>query len=636
MISPNSIEQLLNAVVIEDVVGDYVSLKKAGARYKGLCPFHNEKTPSFVVSPGLGIYKCFGCQKGGNGIQFLMDIENLSYPEAARMLARRYGIELIESGVKDDEEYREKQKQRESIQAAVDYAAGYFEEQLHETAEGKAIALSYFRERGFTTETIRKWRLGYSPESWEAFTNQAAKDGYKMEYLEQAGLVRKRENGSFYDLYRNRVIFPLIGVSGRISGFAGRKMSSTDPAPKYVNSPETELYKKSEYLFGIYQAKNAIKKLDKVYLTEGYTDVITLHQAGIENAVASSGTALTPGQIKLLRRFSHNVTVVYDGDPAGIKASLRGIDLLLTEDLNVRVVTLPEGEDPDSYCMKLGPEQFSTYLAANEQNFILFKAGLLLEETGGDPIRKSEAVRDILESVSCIGDSLKRSAMTKELARVCETDEALLSAELAKLLRGKSYKAEQEVIREIDEVTKAAGVELPKETLTDEHQENALFRVYLLFGDQPWDEEQQIAAFIIHEICDDESLVFSHPVCARVVQEFRDGAITAWPGVGHYLNHSDADIAAWAAGILSSVHELSGAFAENYIHVNTESDNYRHELTSVFLYLRRKKLDNLIRHQMDLLKNPEGDVSEILEYLNYLNEMKNRIAKEIGGVVFTV
>lgn len=636
MISPNSIEQLLNAVVIEDVVGDYVSLKKSGARYKGLCPFHNEKTPSFIVSPGLGIYKCFGCQKGGNAIQFLMDVDNMSYPEAARQLAGRYGIELIETGVRDDEEYREKQKFRESLQAALDYAADFFEKQLHETDEGLAIALAYFRERGFTGDTIRKWKLGYSPESWEAFTRQAQADGYKTEYLEQAGLIRKRENGTFYDLYRNRVIFPLMSVSGKVVGFAGRKMSSTDPAPKYVNSPETELYKKSDYLFGIFQAKNAIKKEDKAYLAEGYTDVITLYQAGIENVVASSGTALTPGQIKLIRRFTSNVTVVYDGDPAGIKASLRGIDLLLSEDLNVRVVPLPEGEDPDSYCAKLGPDGFKDYLAAHEENFIIFKAQLLLAEVGDDPIRKSEVVRDILESVSCISDPLKRSSMSKELARVCDTDESLLASELARLLRKKTFKQEQEVIREIETVTRSAGVELPPEPLGDEHQERALMRVLLLHGDQPWDEEHSVSAFIHDEIRRDGELVFTDPVCATIAAEIRSENMQEWPGATHFIHHADPTVSAWVAGVLSSVHELSKAFEENHIFVSRETDNYKQELTSVFLYLRRKKLDNLIRLQMDKLKEPEADVPYLLEYLEFLNGMKNRIAKEIGAVAFSV
>ena len=636
MISPGSIEQLLNTVVIEDVVGDYVNLKRSGSRYKGVCPFHDEKTPSFIVSPGLGIYKCFGCQKGGNAIQFLMEIDNMSYPEAARSLAARYGIELIETGNRDDDEYREKQKVRETLQAALDYAAEFFEHQLHETVEGKTVAMPYFKERGYTYETIRKWRLGFSPEAWEAFTQKAVKEGYKAENLELAGLIKKRDNGSFYDLYRNRVIFPLVGVSGKLLGFAGRKMGSTDPAPKYVNSPETELYKKSDFLYGMFQAKNAVKKNDKVYLTEGYTDVITLHQAGIENVVASSGTALTPSQIKLIRRFTSNVTVVYDGDAAGIKASLRGIDLLLSDDLNVRVVPLPEGEDPDSYCTKLGGEAFADYLAKEEQNFILFKAGLLLAECGDDPIKKSEAIRDILYSVSCMNDALKRNAMMQELARVCQTDEALLAAELGKLLRSRNLKHEQDFIREVKQVTEASGVELPKEKLTDIHQERALFRILLLHGEDSWDENTRVSEFILKEIKEDEQLLFNDEMCAQLVSQIKFGVWEKWPGQSYFTQHSDPEIASWAAGVLSSGYELSRAFADNFIHVKREEDNYRNELTAVFLYLRKKKLDNLIRHYTLSLKEPDTDVSEVLEMLNYLNELRSRISKDIGGVVFTI
>ncbi|MFM2425311.1 MAG: hypothetical protein RL747_855, partial [Bacteroidota bacterium] len=377
MIVQSSLDQLLNAVSIEDVVGDYVSLKRSGSRYKGCCPFHDEKTPSFVVTPTIGIYKCFGCQKGGNAIQFLMDVENLSFVEAARNLAKRYSVDLMETTSENQDVYQEQQRQKESLQAAVDYAQQFFVDQLFDTDEGKSIGLPYFKERGFTVDTIKKWGLGYSPESWEALASAAHKKGYNPEVMVKAGLLKLRDNGTHYDLFRYRVMFSIHAVTGKVIGFAGRKMSSTDPSPKYVNSPETDLYKKSDVLFGLYQAKNAMKKLDKVYMTEGYTDVITLHQSGIENVVASSGTALTPGQIKLLKRFTNNVTVVYDGDMAGIKASIRGIDLLLQEGLNVRVVPLPEGQDPDSYCQALGGDAFQDYLNGHEETFIFFKAKLL-------------------------------------------------------------------------------------------------------------------------------------------------------------------------------------------------------------------------------------------------------------------
>lgn len=635
MISPNSIEQLLSLAVIEDVVGDYVNLKRAGSRYKGLCPFHDEKTPSFVVTPALGIYKCFGCQKGGNAIQFLMDVENLTFSEAARSLASRYGVELIETGQRDDDEYREKQLYRESIQAVLDYAALFFEQQLHETDNGRNIGLSYFKERGFTAETIRKWRLGYSPEDWEAFTRQAQADGYKTEYLEAAGLIKKRDNGSYYDLFRNRVIFPLFSISGKVIGFAGRKMSSTDPAPKYVNSPETEVYKKSDNLFGIFQAKSSVKKHDKVLLTEGYTDVITLHQAGIDNVVASSGTALTINQIRLLRRFTDNVTVIYDGDAAGIKASLRGIDLLLTEGLNVRVVGLPEGEDPDSYCARLGTEEFQLFLKENERNFILFKADLLLAEAGNDPIKKAEVTRDILDSVACMTDSLKQSAMLSELARVCKMEEEMLAAELGKILRGRYLKKDKEVIREVDQVLKALPDAAPK-TFDDSSQERMLMKLFMKFGDMPFDEEQKVADVIINEIKAEEHFTFTDSACVILSDAIKEGQITGPLPVQFFLQHPNADVARWAAGELSSSHDLSKAYEENYIYVKTEEENYRHELSSVLLHLRRRKLDSLIQNTMDSLSEPDVDVDYTLEYINFLNALKLKLAGDIGMAAYRI
>lgn len=635
MISPNSVEQLLSLAVIEDVVGDYVNLKRAGSRYKGLCPFHDEKTPSFVVTPTLGIYKCFGCQRGGNAIQFLMDVENMTFSEAARSLASRYGVELIETGQRDDEEYREKQLYRESIQAVLDYAALFFEKQLHDTDTGKNIGLSYFKERGFTAETIKKWRLGYSPEDWEAFTRQAQADGYKTEYLEAAGLIKKRDNGSYYDLFRNRVIFPLFSISGKIIGFAGRKMSSTDPAPKYVNSPETEVYKKSDNLFGIFQAKSSVKKHDKVLLTEGYTDVITLHQSGIDNVVASSGTALTVNQIRLLRRFTDNVTVIYDGDAAGIKASLRGIDLLLSEGLNVRVVGLPEGEDPDSYCAKLGSERFQEFLKGNEQNFILFKADLLLAEAGNDPIKKAEVTRDILDSVACMTDSLKQSSMLSELARVCKMEEEMLAAELGKILRGRYLKKDKEVIREVDQVLKSLPDTAPK-TFDDSSQERMLMKLFMKFGDMPFDDEQKVADVIINEIKAEEHFTFSDSACLILSDAIKEGQITGPLPLQYFLQHPDADVARWAAGELCSSHDLSKAYEENYIYVKTEEENYRHELSSVLLHLRRRKLDSLIQNTMDSLSEPDIDIDDRLEYINFLNSLKLKLAGDIGMAAYRI
>lgn len=636
MIAPNSIEQLLNVAAVEEVVGDYVSLKKAGSRYKGLCPFHDEKTPSFVVSPTIGIYKCFGCQKGGNSINFLMEMENMSYVEAAKTLAKKYGIELIETGKADTDEYKASQKLRENIQVVLEFAHQFFTENLYESEEGKTVGLSYFKERGFTNTTMEKWGLGYSPGAWDALTKKAVEQGYTLENLELAGLIRKKEDGGYFDLFRNRVIFPIYGVAGKIIAFAGRKMTSTDNAPKYVNSPETELYKKSDILYGVYHAKNAIKAKSKVYLTEGYTDVITLNQNGIENVVASSGTALTIGQIRLIRRFTHDITVVYDGDKAGIKASLRGINLLLAEDLNVRVVPLPEGEDPDSYCQKLGSEGFQEYLDKNEENFIFFKARLLLEGLENDPIRKTEAVRDILDSLAEIRDPLKRNALNTELARICGMDEALLATELQKLVKGKSVHTGKDILEELKQITEAAGVDMPTEPFTDENQERAFLRLILLYGDKKFDEEKGIFEFAMQELANDSLIQFNDPICSLLVSELMANVEAGFPGQSFFTGHPDPEVVSWAAGVLSTVHELSKAYEENYIHVTHEDDNYKQDLVGIFVHLRRKKLDSLIRETIEGLKKEGVDIDEVFLKLEYLNDVQKRIAAELGNAVFTI
>lgn len=645
MIAPSSIDQLINSVHIEDVVGDYVSLKRSGSRYKGCCPFHDEKTPSFVVSPTMGIYKCFGCQKGGNAIQFVMDIENLNFVEAAKSLAKRYNIELIETNVENQDVYQEAQRAKESMQAAVDFAQQFFSDQLFNTEEGKSIGLPYFKERGFTVDTIKKWGLGYSPESWEALAKVSHNKGYHSEVMVKAGLLKVRDNGTNYDLFRYRVMFSIFAVTGKVIGFAGRKMSSTDPSPKYVNSPETELYKKSDVLFGMFQAKNAVKKLDKVYMTEGYTDVITLHQSGIENAVASSGTALTPGQIKLLKRFTSNVTVVYDGDMAGIKASIRGIDLLLQEGLNVRVVPLPEGQDPDSYCKELGGERFQKYIDENEETFIFFKAKLLIDETKNDPLRKSDAVRDILKSLALINDPLKRAALAQQLAGICEMEEAVLVQELAKLVKQQQAKENQEFEKEVKSAIEGAGASfgfveggsgaLRVNLLDHKEQELAVFRILLLYAEQSFVEGKSVFDFVWDELAQDDLIEFEHDLCMKLEQEVR--LQSGWPGQKFFVHHIDPEIAAWSAGVLAEGYPLSQAYADNYIDVKDESLSYREQVVNVFLHLRRKKLDARIEEHLELIKEnanaADEDMVVMMEYLKNLNQLKREIALKLGNSV---
>lgn len=638
MITQNSIEQLLNVVNIEDVVGDFVALKRSGPRYKGCCPFHDEKTPSFVVSPSIGIYKCFGCQKGGNAIQFMMDIENLNFVEAAKSLAKRFGVELEETHVENQDAHQEAQRQRESIQAAVDFAQGFFVSQLFDGEEGKSIGLPYFKERGFTVETIKKWGLGYSPESWEALAGHSKVKGFHAEVMVQAGLLKLRDNGTHYDLFRHRVMFSIYSVTGKVIAFAGRKMSSTDPSPKYVNSPETELYKKSDVLFGLFQAKNAIKKADKVYMTEGYTDVITLSQAGIENVVASSGTALTPGQIKLLKRFTDNVTVVYDGDAAGIKASIRGIDLLLQDGLNVRVVSLPEGQDPDSFCQQLGGDAFQAYLNENEQTFIHFKAKLLIDESKHDPLKKSDAVREILRSVSLITDGLKRSTLTRDLSQICEMEESVLVQELGHLIRQQKAKEEQAFVSQIASITHEMGVGMPapaKPAPTEHHQELAVFKLLLLYGNVALSQTgETVYTVMVEKVLNDPDLPFENDLAVRLISEAAQ--LEAWPEKEYFINHRDSEIAAWAAGVMADGHLLSKAFEDNYIDVSQPESNVNEQVKNVILHLKRTKFDKTINAALELLKNPEiteEEMEEVLDYIKALNLRKKEIADELGNSV---
>ena len=433
-------------------------------------------------------------------------------------------------------------------------------------------------------------------------------------------------------------MFSIYSVTGKAIAFAGRKMSSTDPSPKYVNSPETELYKKSDVLFGLFQGKNAIKKVDKVYMTEGYTDVITLSQAGIENVVASSGTALTPGQIKLLKRFTDNVTVVYDGDAAGIKASIRGIDLLLQDGLNVRVVSLPEGQDPDSYCQKMGGEDFQAYLNENEETFIHFKAKLLINESKHDPLKKSDAIREILKSVSLISDGLKRSALTRDLAQICEMEESVLVQELGKLLRQQKAKEEQAFVSQIASITHEMGVEMPapaKPALKDHYQEMAVFRLLLLHGNEVLkSEEKTVFAMMVEKVFNDPDLVFENELAIRLISEAAE--LEAWPEKEYFIHHRDNEIAAWAAGVLAGGHTLSKAFEDNFIDVSQPESTVSEQVKNVILHLKRKKYDRSIVDALALLDKPDvliEDVNELLDYIKELNIRKKKIADELGNSV---
>ena len=451
MISKTTIDNVFETARVEEVIGDFVQLKRSGSNLKGLSPFTDERSPSFMVSPVKQIWKDFSSGKGGNVIAFLMEHEHFTYPEAIKYLANKYGIEVEETQQSDEQ--KEQANERESMYLVSEYANEFFQKRMHETDEGQAIGLSYFKERGFSPETIKKFDLGYSPDDWEVFTNTALEDGYKLEYLEKTGLTIVKENKRF-DRFKGRVMFPIHSMSGRVLGFGGRILSNTKKAAKYLNSPESDIYHKSKVLYGIYHAKQAIAKEDNCYLVEGYTDVIQFHQSRIENTVSSSGTALTPEQIRLINRLTKNITVLFDGDAAGTRASLRGIDLILEQGMNVKVCPFPEGEDPDSFARSNSEDELREFLQENSYDFITYKASLLMDEAKNDPVKKADLIRDMVNSIAKIPDNIQREVYLQECSRIMDINEDVLYATLAQLQKkdskssGKPKKQKMEVVKE--------------------------------------------------------------------------------------------------------------------------------------------------------------------------------------------
>jgi DNA primase len=483
LISKATIDTVFETARVEEVIGDFVQLKRAGTNFKGLSPFSDERSPSFMVSPVKQIWKDFSSGKGGNSVAFLMEHEHFTYPEAIRYLAKKYNIEIEETVQTDLEKANTDVK--ESMYLVSEFAKNYFQDTLLHSEEGKAIGLSYFKERGFTQETIKKFALGYSPETWDAFTKEALGRGYKLEFLESTGLTIPREDRPF-DRFKGRVMFPIQSMSGRILGFGGRILTNDKKAAKYLNSPESEIYHKSKVLYGIFQAKQAIAKQNNCFLVEGYTDVIQFNQSGVENVVASSGTALTPDQIRLINRLTKNITVLFDGDAAGLRASLRGIDLILEEGMNVRVCTFPDGEDPDSFARKTPYEDLVAYLETNAKDFIQFKASLLMNEAKNDPIKKADLIRDMVQSISKIPDRIQREIYVQECARIMEISEQVLVSTLAQLLQKersdihKNNKQEQKTFEVVKNDPPAAVVKV--DILNQ--LERKIIEILLLYGDK--------------------------------------------------------------------------------------------------------------------------------------------------------
>ena len=639
MIKPSTIDDIKMAMDIVEVVGDFVNLKKSGSSLKALSPFTAEKTPSFYVVPSKGIFKCFSSGKGGDAITFVMEVDGLSYIEALKYLAAKYNI-AIEEEVQTDE-IQEAQNQRESLYIVLKFATDYFQDLLHSHEEGKSIGLSYFKERGFSDEIIESFNLGYSLNVWDHFHQEGIKSGFTKENLEAAGLIVSKEN-KIYDRFRGRVMFPIHNVTGKTIAFGARILVS-DAAknqPKYLNSPETELYNKSRVLYGLFQSKQQIRQEDNCYLVEGYTDVISMHQVGVKNVVSSSGTALTEDQVKLIKRYTQNVTVLYDGDAPGIRASFRGIDILLEGGLNVRAVTFPDGEDPDSYSHKLGATAYVHFLTEGAVDFIKFKTGLLMDDVKDDPIKKAGVVRDIVESISKIEDAIKRSVYLKECSDLLQISEAILIAEQNKILITQK-RSNQNTFNDTEEASGILPLESEEVAVTDfskiiVHQEKESIRVLLNYGDeiiQKTDEnEMTLWDYFISE---SEDIEFTHPIYNKIfkvmVQRNKDQLPLNFE---YFLSIDDPEIQKTIIELCAPKYEISEFWKEKYhIEIPLEEDFIKDLTYSNILRLKFRVIQHLIEVQNEKLKTAiEGDVDALLDEISELKQTEMEIAKIIGNV----
>jgi len=582
MIDQGTIQQILDAAEIADVVGDFVTLKRRGTSMIGLCPFHNEKTPSFNVSQAKGIYKCFGCGKGGSSVNFIMEHEHLSYADALRWLAGKYNIEIREK--EENPEDVKERNDRESQLIVSEFAQKFFSNQLWETNAGRLIGLSYLRQRGMRDDIIKKFGIGYCPEGKDLMTNEALKEGYKMEYLEKTGLTIKREEW-IRDRFSGRMMFPIHGISGRVIGFGGRTLTQDKTIAKYLNSPESDIYHKSRVLYGIFQAKRSIIQEDKCYLVEGYTDVTSLHQSGIENVVASSGTSLTIDQIRLIRRFTNNVTIIYDGDQAGIKASMRGIDMVLEEGINVKVLPLPEGEDPDSFSRSMSASQLKEYIRENETDFIKFKTKLLLSGVEQDPISRAKLVNDIVSSISVIPNEIVRSEYLKECSHLLDVREEVLYNEIRKL----KVKSEDEMIKHQErELLKEANVKsqpipIPLPEINPcENEERELLKLLIKYGLKKICKDENLAIgdpdpgyvadYILSEL-DGDKLESPNPVIKAIFDEYRIHIDDEnFDAIKYFVNHPDHQISQLVSDIMSEKNKLSQYWRKKGNFIEEEQD----------------------------------------------------------------
>lgn len=587
MIDQTTVGRILDAAQIVDVVSDFVTLRKRGVNYLGLCPFHNEKTGSFTVSPAKGIFKCFGCGKGGNAVHFIMEHEQLSYVEALKYLAKKYSIEVVERELSTAEIIQ--QSDRESMFAVNDFAANYFIDMLHHHRDGQSVGLAYFRERSFSDDTILKFQLGYSLDQSDAFYKAATQKGFKSEFLDKTGLCPQRDDGTHYDRFRGRVMFPVHALSGKVVAFGGRTLKKDDKMAKYVNSPESDIYHKSNELYGIFFAKSAIVKADCCFLVEGYTDVISMHQAGIQNVVASSGTSLTPGQIRMIHRFTPNITVLYDGDTAGIKASIRGIDLLLDEGMNVKVVLLPDGEDPDSYARSHNSSDFIDFIEKNQVDFIKFKINLLLKDAGNDPIKKATLVGDVVRSISLIPNKLIATEYIKECSSLLDVDEKLIYNEINKIKRVEREKGSAGRIDNAEESASVVSDSMPLQISIDQssnQKELDILYFAVRHGDEfLYDEVSpetneliyrwHVGEYIVSQILGD-NIQFKDPINLSMLNELATHVHEPTFKPSTYLiSHPDSQISCLAVELMTDKYQLSKIFTREEVSVVPLDDNQK-------------------------------------------------------------
>jgi len=675
LISPNTIQQILDRLDIIDVIGGFVKLKKRGSNYLGLCPFHNERTPSFTVSPAKELYKCFGCGKSGNTVSFLMEHEKYSYVDTLRWLAHKYGVEVEETFQSDEQ--RQTQLAADSLYIINQFAQQYFSQQLFETEEGRDIGLTYFQERGFREDIIKKFQLGYSPEARDAFTKEALAKQYNAELLIKTGLVANR-NEQLVDNYRGRVIFPVHNHSGKVLGFGARILKKNDKAPKYINSPENEIYIKSKILYGSYFARQAIDKANECLLVEGYTDVLSLHQAGIENVVASGGTSLTPDQLRLIKKYSSNLTIVYDGDAAGVKAALRGLDLALEEGLNVKLVLIPDGEDPDSYVNKVGPQSFKEFVEKHKKDFILFQLEVALKDAGNDTIKKSEVVNRIAETISRINkaeDFTKQQDYIKQCAEILKIDEAGMHALVNRFIRDRISSLERKLpvdeTRKLEEnAKKGEAADFDEATFNllykDELQEREVARILLEYGTRPWDENTMTANYILDEM-PDETLIDNKDVL-HFITIYKETLLTQ-PAVlksNFFLYHADVKLSTLAVSLLNTPYEESERWKnefssssgyqsklfdksyEDFMQIIDEKnnttlisylllvqDNTREKVDSAIHYLKLRKVRRmLLENQLDFEKAKTPNQLQVLNQTHlHLKNMEIQLTRKMGTVL---